>query len=101
MHAYSSRMCCCNSLMILQDVLCLSQEQLEDLMYLRKVYTVRCHELDLQRSTLVEQMQDSRMQSVASLNAMAQDTQKLKQVAAATIHTKYKFAWAMFLGVGV
>ena len=85
--------------MLLQGELALSQPQVEDLMFLRKVYLLRRHELGLQRADLIEQMQQTRLHSVVSLAGMSQVTQQLQQNAAATMWTKYRFAWSLFLGV--
>lgn len=85
----------------LQAVLCLSPEQVTDLMFLRRVFFLRRQELAVQRAKLTQQMQDESASTLAHATRVKDVASDLQQIAAADHQNFHRFAWATYFGVGL
>ena len=91
---------CDVSLTWLQAVLCLSPEQIRDLMFLRRIFFLRRQELAVQRAKLTQQMQDETASTLAHATRVKDVAGDLQQNAAADHQNFHRFAWATYFGVG-
>ena len=83
----------------LQAVLCLSLEQVRDLMFLRRIFFLRRQELAVQRAKLTQQMQDESTSTLAHATRVKDVASDLRQNAAADHQNFHRFAWATYFGV--
>ena len=96
----ASLLACDVSLAWLQAVLCLSPEQVIDLMFLRRIFVLRRQELAVQRARLTQQMQDETASTLAHATRVKDLASDLRQNAAADHQNFHRFAWATYFGVG-
>lgn len=83
----------------LQAVLCISSEQVQDLMFLRRVFILRRHEVASQRAALTSQMQDQHASTLANATRVTELASELKQNASADHQNFHRFAWSTYFGV--
>ena len=85
--------------LLLQAVLDLSKEQVQDLMFLRRVYFLRRHELQTQRAALRNRAEALEAEPMYATSRMANVNRQLNHNGIEDIQTMLRFSWTMYLGV--
>ena len=83
----------------MQELFNLSESQKRDIMFLRRVYVLRLHELNEQQATLTAQLQSHTFSPLADVSRVTSITAKLRQNAAARSQLVHRLAWAIYCGV--
>ena len=82
-----------------QDVLNLSKEQVQDLMFLRRVYFLRRHELEAKRTPDLKNAQQHNGEAMYGVMRMIGESMRMQDNTIEDIHFRIRFGWAMYLGV--
>ena len=90
----------CSDTPVVQEVLELSQGQVEDLMFLRRVYFLRRHELKTQRAALHLRTQEYDAEPIFAPSRVANVARQLHRNAVEDLQTMLRFSWTIYLGVG-
>ncbi len=83
----------------MQGILCLSDDQIQDLMFLRRVYFLKRHELNSQCAALRAKMQNQDPHPLANVAMVTSAASQLRQNAAEDRQVLMRFAWAVYFGV--
>ena len=83
-----------------QELLQLSKEQVQDLMFLRRVYFLRRHELEAKRAPDQKKAQQQDAEAMYGVIRMIGAAMRLQANTVEDIQTRIRFGWAMYLGVG-
>lgn len=86
----------------MQDLLCLSDHQVQDLMFLRRVYLLKRHELKSQCTALTARLQHRDLGSwpLVNVTTVASAATQLQQNAAEDHQVLMRLVWAVLFGVG-
>ena len=87
------------ALLSMQEVLNLSKEQVQDLMFLRRVYFLRRHELEAKRTPDLKNAQQHDGKAMYGVMRMIGAAMRLQDNTLEDIHFRIRFGWAMYLGV--
>lgn len=90
---------CEASLRHLQEELALSDGQVQDLMFLRRVYFLRRHELQQQRATLHAKAQEHDSEPMFASGRTLSVSRQLHRNSVEDLQTMLRFSWTMYLGV--
>ncbi len=83
----------------MQRALCLSGEQIADLMFLRHVYVLKRHELDSKRAVLSAKVQEHNTNALADMSKVTSVATQLQQNAAEDHNVVHRYCWAVYFGV--
>ena len=87
------------ALPFVQEVLDLSKEQVQDLMFLRWVYFLRRHELEAKRTPDLKNAQQHDGEAMYGVIRMIGAAMRLQDNTVEDIRFRIRFGWAMYLGV--
>lgn len=80
-------------------ILDLSKEQVQDLMFLRRIYFLRRHELQTQRAALRSRAEELEAEPMYATSRMANVNRQLNHNGIEDIQTMLRFSWTIYLGV--
>ena len=83
----------------MQGILGLSDSQIQDLMFVRRVYILRKHELDLHQAALLASVQEHSSGTLSDIPRVTELANQIRLTAAEHHLLVQRFGWAMYMGV--
>ena len=82
-------------------MLCLSEEQVHDVMFLRRVSYLRLHQVHTQRTALQAEAQEPSLRPVYAVRRLKSVAKQLQLNTTVDGDILYRFSWAMYFGVSL
>ena len=87
--------------MLVQEMLCLSDEQVHDIMFLRRVCFLRRHQVHSQRAALQAKAQEPNLKPFYAVSKLKIVAKQLQHNTAVDVDITYRFSRAMYFGVSL